>query len=201
MRLAFAFVMVTALLAQGEVPVPPPASLPPASPPAVLPEEPPTELEGVRLGQPLAELEGRLELGTQPNFREGETVRHIFDVQQTISARVREDLMRRNVRRIWLESRRGRVTSVKVEYADRRETTFEEMERDLVARFGPALRSQTSGPMQVGRAKGVRLYLWLRIWTWEAGDRVFSVEGEHYGDDKHVERPTRHTFRYALAAR
>jgi len=196
MRLAFAFLFVAALLAPGEDTPPPPAP-----PPAALPDELPAELEGVRLGQPLGELASRFEISSQPAYREGETLRHIFDVEQTHADGVRADLLRRKISRLTLESRQGRITSVKVEYADRRETTFEEMERDLTARYGPALRSQTSGPLQVGRAKGLRLYLWLRIWTWEAGDRVFIVEGEHYGDDKYVERPVRHTFRYALAAR
>jgi hypothetical protein len=196
MRLTFAFLFSLALLAPGDDLVPPPAS-----PPVAIPDELPQELEGVRLGQPLLELQGRFELGSQPAYREGETARHILDVQQTISSRVRDDLMRRNIRRLALESRQGRVTSIKVEYSDRRETTFAEIEADLTAKFGPALRTQTSGPMQVGRAKGIRLYLWLRTWTWEADDRVFSVEGEHYGDDKYVERPMRHTFRYALEAR
>ena len=194
MLLAFAVLFPLALLAQGEVPAPPP-------PPVAIPEALPEELEGVRLGQPLLEIQGRLELSSQPTYREGETARHVFDVQQTISSRLRADLERRKISRLVLESRQGRVTSIRVEYSDRRETTFEEMERDLVARYGPAVRSQTSGPMQVGRAKGVRLYLWLRTWTWEADDRAFTVEGEHYGDDKYVERPTRHTFRYVLAKR
>jgi hypothetical protein len=194
MRFALAILFPLALLAQEEVPAPAPA-------PAAVHEDLPRELEGVRLGQPLLEIQGRLELSTQPAYREGETARHVFDVQQTISSHVREDLERRRISRLVLESRQGRVTSIRVEYSDRRQTTFEEMERDLVARYGDAIRSQTSGPMQVGRAKGIRLYLWLRTWTWEADDRVFTVEGEHYGDDKYVERPTRHTFRYVLAAR
>ena len=196
MRLAFAFVLSLALQAQGDTPAPPSAP-----PPVAPPQELPAELEGVRLGETLAELAGRFDLRSHPTYREGETVRHTFDVQQTISSGVREDLIRRKIRRVVVESRQGRVTSIQVEYSDRQETTFAEMEHELVARFGPPLRSKASGPLQVGRAKGIRLYLWLQTWTWETGDRVFSVEGEHYGDDKHVERPLRHTFRYGLAAR
>jgi hypothetical protein len=91
-----------------------------------------------------------------------------------------------------------RLISVRVGYAGRAELLFDDMAEELAGRFGEPTSVIQRGPMQVGRAHGIRLYFWLIIWTWEADGRILSVEGKHYGVDKVKEHPESHEYVFTL---
>lgn len=161
---------------------------------------PVAELEGVRIGQAFADVDGRLDLRSSVPFQLNGAEHFILDTRLPLADRPRLDLERRGIRRMELRLRGGRVEWVRVEYAGRDTAMFDDVTADLRERYGDPARVQNAGPMQVGRARGVRLYLWLRIWTWNWEDRTLTVDGKHYGDDKVREQPRRHRYTYTLDA-
>ena len=161
-------------------------------------QAPPTELEGIQLGAGFSTLDRRFELRDLVPFLEGKKRRYILDPDGLLSTDVEAEMERRAIRRMELVFDGNLVARVRAEYSDRQEVRFDEMEKRLEAEFGPPTRIQDTGPMQVGRAHGIRLFLWLRIWTWESDGRSLTIEGEHYGDDKKVEAPDRHTYTFTL---
>jgi len=158
----------------------------------------PTELEGIQLGAGFSTLDRRFELRDLVPFLEGKKRRYILDPHGLLSTDVEAEMERRAIRRMELVFDGNLVARVRAEYSDRQEVRFDEMEKRLEEKFGPPTRIQDTGPMQVGRAHGIRLFFWLRIWTWESDGRSLAVEGEHYGDDKKVEAPDRHTYTFTL---
>jgi len=161
---------------------------------------PPAELEGVGLGEAIANLEPRLGLGGLVAAHRGEDVVYALERGQPIPDAAREFLAARSLARMEVVFRAGRVTGVEVEYADRRDVLFDDMAARLRERYGDPADEVARGPLQVGRAKGIRLLMWLRIWTWTWDDRTLIVEGEHFGDRKDRETAARHTYRFKLRA-
>lgn len=161
-------------------------------------QAPPDELEGIALGAEFSKLNRRFRLRDLVPLTDGQVRRYILDPRAALATDVRSELDRRALRRLELVFDGESVFRVRAEYSDRQEVRFDEMERRLAASFGPPTRIQDTGPMQVGRNHGIRLFLWIRLWTWEADGRSLTVEGEHYGDDKKEEAPDRHTYTFTL---
>ena len=161
----------------------------------------PDHLEGVRLGQTRATLDRIFSLSSLVPFHKGTEKRYILDSKMPISDKVRRELDRIGAVRMEFRFRNQRLTSLRIEYGGRREIRFDEMEQKLLAIYGAPSRVQERGPLAVGRAHHVRLYLWFRIWSWEWPDRMLVVEGKHYGDHKLEELPLRHAYTYTLSRR
>jgi hypothetical protein len=162
---------------------------------------PPDQLEGLHLGDTRSIVDRRFKLGSQVPFHEGEEERYILDTKLLLPNKVRREMENIAAVRMEFRFRHDRLTSVRVEYDAFRETRFDEMEEKLLAIYRTPSRVQERGPMSVGRAHGIRLYMWLRIWSWEWPDRMLVVEGKHYGDDKREEQPLRHAYTYTLSRR
>jgi hypothetical protein len=169
------------------------AEVPSAQPPAQ-----PWELEGMRPGMGFGALDGRFRLQDLVPMRLGPERRYILEATRPLSGVAEKDLEARGIDRLELVFRDDRLTSVRVGYAGRAELLFDDMAEELTERFGEPSSVIRRGPMQVGRAHGIRLYLWLVIWTWESGERILSVEGKHYGVDKVKEHPESHEYVFTL---
>lgn len=162
--------------------------------------QPPAELEGIRIGEGFSSLDRKLDLRSLVPFRMGEAEQYIVDTRVPLAARPQEYLDGHGIRRLELRLRDGRAEWIRVAYRYRDEVLFDDMAAELTALHGVPDRVQTGGPMQVGRVGGIRLYLWLRIWSWEWDGVRLTVEGKHYGDDKIREKPLRHRYTWTLDA-
>jgi hypothetical protein len=191
-----AVALVAALAVAGEEPVPEPRATVPDIPGPGAP--PPDDLIAIRIGEPYDALDGRLDLRTMVPLHEGDAVRYVLDPGMPVTRRARADLATHGVRRLDLRLRGGRVDRVRVEFDGRDAEMFDQVGEELRRRYGEPARVAGRGPMQVGRAHGVRLYYWIRVWTWDWPGRRLVVQGEHYGDDKRLEQPLRHTYTYTL---
>lgn len=156
------------------------------------------ELEGMRPGMGFGELDRRFLLRDLVPMELGRERRYILEATRPLPRVAEEDLEARGIDRAELVFRDDRLTSVRVGYAGRAELLFDDMAAELTRRFGEPSSVIRRGPMQVGRAHGIRLYLWLTIWTWERGDTILGVEGKHYGVDKVKEHPDGHEYVFTL---
>jgi len=163
-----------------------------------LAETPVWELEGVQPGMRFGELDGRYRLKDMVPMVLGPVRRYILEETRPLPRRAAEDLQARGIDRMELVFLDDRLTSVRVGYAGRADLLFDDMAEELTERFGEPTSVIRRGPMSVGRTHGIRLYLWLVIWNWEAGDRILSVEGKHYGVDKVKEHPESHEYVFTL---
>ena len=161
-------------------------------------EETVWELEAMQPGMGFAEMNARFRLDDLVPMLLGPERRYILEATRPLPRAVEEDLGARGIDRVELVFRDERLTSVRVGYAGRAELLFDDMAEELTGRFGEPTSVIQRGPMSVGRTHGIRLYLWLIIWTWEAGDRILSVEGKHYGVDKVKEHPKSHEYVFTL---
>jgi hypothetical protein len=156
------------------------------------------ELEGMRPGMGFGEMNKRFRLQDLVPLVLGHQRRYILEATRPLPRVADEDLEARGIDRLELVFRDERLISVRVGYAGRAELLFDDMAEELTQRFGEPSSVIQRGPMQVGRAHGIRLYLWLIIWTWEAGERILNVEGKHYGVDKVKEHPESHEYVFTL---
>ena len=159
------------------------------------------ELEGMRPGQTFSELDSRFELRHQVPFLFPPDRRYILEATRPLPGDVGNELKGRAIDRLELVFRADKLRSVRVGYAGRAEVLFEDMAGELEEEFGAPAEVIQRGPMSVGRAHGIRLYLWLSIWTWELADATLTVEGKHYGVDRVKELPNRHEYVFTLVAR
>ncbi len=166
--------------------------------------EPPTddgrvwELEGMQPGMAFQEVSARFRLQDLVPLVLGHERRYILEATRPLPRVAELDLEARGIDRAELLFLDERLISVRVGYAGRAELLFDDMAKELTGRFGEPTSVIQRGPMQVGRAHGIRLYLWLIIWTWEADGRILSVEGKHYGVDKVKEHPDSHEYVFTL---
>ncbi len=161
-------------------------------------EETVWELEGMQPGMAFAQVNRRFRLGDLVPMLLGSERRYILEATRPLPRVAEEDLEARGIDRVELVFRDERLISVRVGYAGRAELLFDDMAEELTGRFGEPTSVIQRGPMSVGRAHGIRLYLWLIIWTWEADGRILSVEGKHYGVDKVQEHPEGHEYVFTL---
>jgi hypothetical protein len=172
----------------------------PPSPGDLADGSPPMELEGIRIGESFQSVNSRLNLRAMVPFTMGDATKYIIDTRVILVPRPQAYLSERGIRRIELRLRNDKVEWIRVVYRGRDDLMFDAAGEALLGVHGEPTRVQNGGPMQVGRTKGVRLYLWLRLWTWKWDGVTLGVEGKHYGDDKVQERPKRHRYTYTLDA-
>ncbi len=159
------------------------------------------ELEGMCPGQTFSEIDRRFELRHQVPLQSPSELRYILEATRPLPGSVTKELTGNGIDRLELIFRADRLRSVRVAYAGRDEVLFEEMGAELEAEFGPPAKVVQRGPMSVGRSRGIRLYFWLSIWTWEFADTTLTVEGKHFGVDKVREHPDVHEYVFTLAER
>lgn len=156
------------------------------------------ELEGMQPGMSFKEMRARFRLQDLVPLLLGHERRYILEVTRPLPRVAKEDLEARGIDRAELLFLDDRLISVRVGYAGRAELLFDDMAEELTGQFGEPTSVIQRGPMSVGRKYGIRLYLWLMIWTWEADGRILSVEGKHYGVDKVQEHPDTHEYVFTL---
>ena len=156
------------------------------------------ELEGMRPGMRFHELDRRFRLQDLVPMQLPPERRYVLDATRPLPDPAQEDLEERGIAGLELVFRKDRLVSVRVAYAGRAEVMFDDMARELVTRYGQPSDNTRRGPLQVGRAHGIRLYLWLSIWTWERDGLELQVEGKHYGVDKVRENPESHKYAFML---
>jgi hypothetical protein len=161
-------------------------------------DQAPWELEGLRLGQAFEELDDRFGLRSLVPFELPPEQRYILEATHPLEDHARTDLLDRSIDRLELTLRDHSLIGIRVAYAGRAEVLFDDMDRQLRARFGEPASMIRRGPMSVGRYHRVRLYLWLSYWTWERPDETLTVEGKHYGVDKVKEGNEDHEYTFTL---
>jgi hypothetical protein len=156
------------------------------------------ELEGMRPGMSFRELDRRFRLQDLVPMQLPPERRYVLDATRPLPDPAQEELEQRGIAGLELVFREDRLVSVRVAYAGRAEVMFDDMAKELVRTYGSPSGNTRRGPLQVGRAHGIRLYLWLSIWTWERDGLELQVEGKHYGVDKVNENPDTHKYAFML---
>lgn len=156
------------------------------------------ELEGMRPGMEFVEMDARFRLQDLVPLVLQQERRYILEATRPLPSIAEEDLKARGIDRMELVFDEEQLLSIRVGYAGKAEQLFDDMAQELTGRLGQPTSVIQRGPMNVGRSRGIRLYLWLMIWTWEADGRTLSVEGKHYGVDKVKEQAKSHEYVFTL---